>query len=238
MLLPAPCLHHNPIFGLEIDTLICEHVINPIPILRLWNMQMNLSFDSGPYSASCIEKLISPPITRPLLPGGDGDLNWIRVPGPSSVHGRLSKVKVWCCRMQEHENGSICDKKLKLSFVAGCRITTMNDLPIGNLYVMMLITIIKGSWLWNASDHDVENENDWHRLALIGIVRHAGGESLYIYYFTSREDNLSLWVIHTITFITFSGNTGISIIFMLYLDWMRVLWMLISALKVYSEKQW
>ena len=41
---------------------------------------------------------------------------------------------------------------------------------------------------------DVENENDWHRLALIGIVRHAGGESLYIYYFTSREDNLSLWV--------------------------------------------
>ena len=59
-------------------------------------------------------------------------------------------------------NGIICDKKLKLSFVAGCRITTMNDLPIGNLYVMMLITIIKGSWLWNASDHDVENENDWH----------------------------------------------------------------------------
>ena len=94
-------------------------------------------------------------------------------------------------------NGIICDKKLKLSFVAGCRITTMNDLPIGNLYVMMLITIIKGSWLWNASDHDVENENDWHRLALIGIVRHAGGESLYIYYFTSREDNLSLWVIVT-----------------------------------------
>ena len=111
-------LHHNPIFGLEIDTLICEHVINPIPILGLWNMQMNLSFDSGPYSASCIEKLISPPITRPLLPGGDGDLNWIRVPGPSSVHGRLSKVKVWCCKRQEHENGIICDKKIK-TFLCG-----------------------------------------------------------------------------------------------------------------------
>ena len=55
------------------------------------------------------------------------------------------------------------------------------------------------------------------KMKMIGIVRHAGGESLYIYYFTSREDNLSLWVIHTITFITFSGNTGISIIFMLYL---------------------
>ena len=26
------------------------------------------------------------------------------------------------------------------------------------------------------------------------VTRHAGGESLYIYYFTSREDNLSLWV--------------------------------------------
>ena len=57
------------------------------------------------------------------------------------------------------------------------------------------------------------------KMKMIGIGRHAGGESLYIYYFTSREDNLSLWVILTITitFITFSGNTGISIIFMLYL---------------------
>ena len=55
------------------------------------------------------------------------------------------------------------------------------------------------------------------KMKMIGIGRHTGGESLYIYYFTSREDNLSLWVIHTITFITFSGNTGISIIFMLYL---------------------
>ena len=42
------------------------------------------------------------------------------------------------------------------------------------------------------------------KMKMIGIVRHAGGESLYIYYFTSREDNLSLWVIVTITFITFN----------------------------------
>ena len=59
---------------------------------------------------------------------------------------------------------------------------------------------------------DVENENDWHRQArgrrepVYLLLHQQGGQSQSL---GNRH--------HTITFITFSGNTGISIIVMLYL---------------------